>query len=204
MSLLANTRNLAPIIFALCGVLPCAASCPDSLPMTHPMWSRPFMTLDGQTTTLAAFRKTNPEKILVLNLWATWCAPCVKELPAFSRLQKKWSARARFLGLAIDTRENVRAFLARQTPAFPVWLGSASDLALFAREREAVSGLPMTLALDRDLRVLARHSGAFPEETLEELLRKDAPRQANPWDCRFLRAIRTRQKLKIAEKKHGI
>ncbi|MGE0044590.1 MAG: TlpA family protein disulfide reductase [Hyphomonadaceae bacterium] len=121
-----------------------------------PATAHPFTDAEGQPRTLADFRG----RVVVLNLWASWCAPCRREMPTLARLQREMGPRGvAVLAVTID-REGDRA-LAREL------LGEYSDGALpyYEDPRSAMGfaigapGLPTTLIIDREGREVARLAG---------------------------------------------
>jgi thiol-disulfide isomerase/thioredoxin len=113
--------------------------------------------------------------VLVLNFWASWCAPCREELPDFAALRAQFRPRGvEFVGLAIDNSANVAQFLQRQPVNYPILVGegAASNL---ARQLGNPSGaLPYTIVLDRDGNIVMKHLGRLPRATLEAALGKIA------------------------------
>jgi thiol-disulfide isomerase/thioredoxin len=87
---------------------------------------------------------------LLLNFWATWCPPCVRELPLLDGFHREQAANGwRVAGLAIDTLEPVQQFLAKHPVSFPIGLAGAGGIEL-ARELGNASGaLPFTAVFDR-------------------------------------------------------
>lgn len=109
-------------------------------------------------------------KPLVLNFWATWCAPCRAEMPAFSRVQQRLGSQAQILGLTSDEPARVARFADEVRVSYPLLLGGpevdALSVALGNRDRV----LPFTVVLDADGRVVEQHVGAYSEAGLEEAI----------------------------------
>ena len=112
-------------------------------------------TLDGIETSTAAFR----DKVTLLNLWATWCAPCVRELPALASLHAALGGEGfQVVALSLDRggRHQVEPFLQRAGIAgLPVFLDPKGQSMKELRLR----GLPTTLLIDRQGREIARLEG---------------------------------------------
>jgi thiol-disulfide isomerase/thioredoxin len=123
---------------------------------------------DGGELSLAAWRG----RPLVVNFWATWCPPCVKELPIFDRFHREQQAWA-VIALAIDGPAQVRDFLRRVPVSLPVGIAAVGGGELMRALGNTQGGLPFTLLVDARDRVAWRHLG---ETTLEQL--QQAVRQA--------------------------
>lgn len=109
------------------------------------LWRQTFKQIDGTELRMATF-KGQP---LVLNFWATWCPPCVAELPLLSAFftenkGKNWQV----LGLAVDQAEPVRQFLARSPLSFPVALAGFAGIELSRSLGNLSGGLPFTVVFD--------------------------------------------------------
>ncbi len=123
--------------------------------------------LDGKPQPLSQWRG----KVVVVNFWATWCAPCREEIPVFIRLQDKYRSRGlQFVGIAIDQPEKVRPYAAELGMNFPVLIGDvgAIDLARTLGNRAGV--LPFTVILGRDGKIFRTEIGAVKEPAIEPLL----------------------------------
>lgn len=115
-------------------------------------------------------------RLLVVNFWATWCPPCLKEMPGFSRLQGRLSGKGvQFVGIGIDSADKIREF-ARTVPiSYPLLVAPADTLNLARKFGNHSDGLPYTVVLDPKGRVLATRLGAWSETDLEKFL-AESPR----------------------------
>lgn len=122
--------------------------------------------LAGQEQALRA----TPDEITVLNFWATWCVPCLKELPELVALHHQWQERGvRVVGAAIDsgTPADVRAFAARQGMDYALRLGTQQ----WARGHFGIFGLPVTLVVDRHGQIRQRLIGPQTGAQFEAAIR---------------------------------
>ncbi len=105
--------------------------------------SFPVPSTDGKTQTLAAYRG----KIIVMNLWATWCPPCRSEMPDFENLYETYRRR----GLVViginqgESRQRASSFAQSLHIKYPIWLDSQQQ---YGRTYIAL-GLPTTVVIDR-------------------------------------------------------
>jgi thiol-disulfide isomerase/thioredoxin len=89
-------------------------------------------------------------KVLVVNFWATWCAPCREEMPDLARLQARYEARGvQLVGVAIDEKKAVQEFLQRTPVSYPVLIGGYEATRLSEKAGNTRGGLPYTLVIDR-------------------------------------------------------
>lgn len=124
--------------------------------MVEGLWSSGFDTPDGGRLALASLRG-HP---LVLNFWATWCPPCIREMPTLDRFQRDFAGRGWLVvGLAADKLEPVREFLARAPVSYPIGLAGFAGIDLSRRLGNVGGGLPFSLILGRDGRLVQRHIG---------------------------------------------
>lgn len=126
-----------------------------------------FSGPQGETRTLGELRGT----VLIVNFWATWCAPCREEMPGFVRLQSRWQDRGvRFVGLAQDDPAKVVEFGRQLGVNYPLWTSDTAATDLSRRLGNRLGVLPHTVLLDKDGRVLESRIGVFREEDLESRL----------------------------------
>jgi thiol-disulfide isomerase/thioredoxin len=114
--------------------------------------------LDGTTTSLAAYRG----EYIVVNFWASWCAPCRKELPLLDQWNAAWNNRgARVIAISIDTdAKKAKAFVDEMNVKLPVMHDGPDGL---ARTLD-IPSVPYTLLLDRDGNVIGEVQGSKESE----------------------------------------
>lgn len=119
--------------------------------------------LEGREVRLADLRG----QVVVVNVWATWCPPCIVETPGFVGLQEEFAGEVQFLGLSLDDSEaEVRAFAEKHGVNYPLLVGPNRAGAGYH-----VPMLPTTLLIDRGGRVRFRHEGLLLAHALRPALR---------------------------------
>lgn len=129
------------------------------------LFGAPLADPAGNQTTLARWQG----KPLLVNFWATWCPPCLIEMPVFSRLQEKHKG-VQFIGIAIDTAPNVQAFSASHNYSYPLLVGTEQVMSLMGELGNDRNGLPFTLAIDAGGQVRHVRLGGLSEAETEEII----------------------------------
>ena len=110
----------------------------------------------GGIRTLQHYR----EKILILNFWATWCKPCLEEIPLLVSIQERYAEQGvRVVAVSADQKETqsrIRPFLDQFKSNFPIWLGGTTE---HMEELGLGHTLPATAIIDRAGRVVGRIMG---------------------------------------------
>lgn len=164
------------VLLALSLIIAVQANAAEGGPLTPLDSPRPapeFSLADtaGDTHTLADYRG----RVLVVNFWATWCPPCVKEMPALDRLQQQLGeAGVQVVGINMgETTDDIASFNERVPVDFPLLL--SPDMS--AGQDWGVRGLPTTFILDPEGRIVFEVLGDQPwdDATIVDQIRELAP-----------------------------
>jgi thiol-disulfide isomerase/thioredoxin len=142
------------------GILP-PAKIPDRLPQ--------FSLADrtGRVTSIASFG----DKSLIINFWATWCAPCRSEIPLLETLHSEWAGReVSVVGIAVDYRDKVLEFADRFKISYPLLIGEQDALDAAAAFGVESPVFPFTVFTDRRGEVVALYIGELHRPQAELIL----------------------------------
>jgi thiol-disulfide isomerase/thioredoxin len=132
--------------------------------VTRRLWGLSFETPQGPALSMARFQG----KPLLVNFWATWCAPCIEEMPMLDAFHRQHAANGwQVVGLAIDQPSSVRKFLQRTPVGFPIGLAGLEGTELTRSLGNDVGGLPFSVQFGADGRVLQRRMGRLSEADLK-------------------------------------
>jgi len=135
-------------------------------------WAQQFDTPTGSSLNLASLKG----KPVLLNFWATWCPPCVKEMPELDRFHTEFGPKGwQVLGLAIDGPTPVKEFLAKVHVGFGIGLAGFGGTELAQALGNAAGGLPFSLLIDAQGRVRHRKMGATHFDELAGWAREITP-----------------------------
>jgi thiol-disulfide isomerase/thioredoxin len=131
------------------------------------LYATQLTDLNGQAQSLGQWQG----KLLVLNFWATWCAPCREEIPRLIETQRKHSGQGvQIVGVAVDSVEKTAAYSRDIGIDYPVLVDEAGGLALARRLGNRPSVLPFTAFVDGEGRVSATVAGGVDQKGLDQLL----------------------------------
>lgn len=130
------------------------------------LWKTAFETPEGTALDLSALQGRK----LLVNFWATWCPPCVAELPLLDQFHSAQGANGwQVLGLAVDQPSSVRKFLARAPVSFPIGMAGLGGTELSKSLGNTEGGLPYSVLFDASGHVTARKMGQLKPEDLVKL-----------------------------------
>jgi peroxiredoxin len=115
-----------------------------------------FNDLDGQPMAMARWK----DRIVVLNFWATWCPPCVEEMPDLQRVHDEYSARGvTVVGLGIDSPSALKRFRDEYLLSLPLFAAGAGGSELGRALGNPSGALPYTVVIDRKGRIVQARLG---------------------------------------------
>lgn len=121
--------------------------------------------LDGKPHRLSEYRGRR----VLLNLWASWCKPCLEEMPALAGTQARFGDHAPIvIGIAMDDPVRARSFLAAHPVNYPILLGQLSPPSTSSTLGNTAETLPFSVLIDAAGRVLAVHSGPLQPAQLTQ------------------------------------
>jgi peroxiredoxin len=117
-----------------------------------------LQTLEGETVTLSGLRG----QPVILNFWASWCPPCVGEMPYLQEIYEEWEGKGlKLLAVNLDSNAALaRNFLEKEGLTLPVLLDNLQNVA----ERYNINGIPTTFFIDKDGIIREKVVGAFPNK----------------------------------------
>ena len=123
--------------------------------------------LDGQPLDILDLHNQEP---LIINFWATWCAPCRKEMPLLNNYYLTRNAdQANVLGIAIDEIDQVNSFIAELGIDFPVLVGQSEAYELMQTLGNSILTLPYTILVNNEGRIIWSKSTEIKREDLEQI-----------------------------------
>jgi len=122
---------------------------------------------EGQTQSLAQWRG----RLLIVNFWATWCAPCREEMPMFARAQALHGDRGlQFVGIAVDEGPKVRQFAAEIGLNYPALIGGYGAMELSKTLGNSMMALPFTVVIDRKGSIVLTQLGPLTPAQVDRLV----------------------------------
>ncbi|MEY4341141.1 MAG: hypothetical protein RL541_645 [Pseudomonadota bacterium] len=128
------------------------------------LWAAEFDTPEGQILKMQDLQG----KPLVINFWATWCPPCIEEMPLLDTFFRQNASKSwQMVGLAIDQPSRVRQYLSQNAVSYPIGLAGMTGTNLGRLLGNAQGGLPFTVVLDGQGGVVQRKLGKLSKEEIQ-------------------------------------
>ena len=140
---------------------------PDPVAVGEIVLAASFAGLDDKPQALEQWRG----KVLVVNFWATWCAPCREETPVFTAMQDKYGTRGlQIVGLAIDRADQVRDFAREFGINYPLLIVGFKAVEIMRTLGNTAGALPFSVIYDRNGQAILAKLGSFHADDLESKL----------------------------------
>ena len=131
-----------------------------------PLRTASFVDLNGRSRTLSEWAG----KLVVVNFWATWCAPCLEEIPLLMAARKSYAGTVEIVGIAVDLVAKVSEFAAKLSIDYTVLLAGADGLELMRSLGNRSGGLPFTVFMDRSGTPVWKKLGVLRQPELDAML----------------------------------
>ena len=136
-------------------------------PSIKAFFANSWQTPDGKTADSEKWR----EKVLVVNFWASWCPPCVEEMPALDKIQQEYvSKNVLIVGIGIDSPSNIRDFLQKTPISYPIVVGGLEGSSLSKQMGNTQGALPYTVIINPKGKSVFTKLGKISEEELRSAI----------------------------------
>ena len=127
----------------------------------------PLHDVAGKAQTLAPYKG----RVLVVNFWASWCGPCVAEMPELVRLHDTYARKGiEFVGIGVDSQQNVQTFLKKVPVDYPIFVSGFGGVDLARGLGNTAGALPFTVVIDANGAVRSTKLGQVTPAELSKTL----------------------------------
>lgn len=111
-------------------------------------------------------------KLIAINFWATWCAPCREEIPAFVELQEKYSSQGlQFIGIALQQADEVRDFIEKYNVNYPSLVGGDEVIKIASQFGNNIGAMPYTVIINLDGKIAFTRRGPLSKPEAEAVIK---------------------------------
>jgi thiol-disulfide isomerase/thioredoxin len=136
-------------------------------PSIKAFFANPWKTPDGKSANIDDWRG----KVLVVNFWASWCPPCVEEMPTLDKIAQEYASKnVLIVGIGIDSPSNIRQFLEKTPVSYPILIGGLDGSALAKQMGNAQGALPYTVIINAKGKSVFTKLGKISEEELKKAI----------------------------------
>jgi thiol-disulfide isomerase/thioredoxin len=144
-----------------------AVAAPAQRSPVERLWAASLTGVDGKPVTLASFKGQK----VVVNFWASWCGPCVEEMPELVALSHQYKQKGiRFVGIGVDSEQNVKTFLQKVKVDYPVFISGYAGADLARNFGNTAGALPFTVVIDETGKVRETKLGQIQPAELKKTL----------------------------------
>ncbi len=137
-------------------------------PAIKAFFANPWQTPDGKSVNTEQWRG----KVLVVNFWASWCPPCVEEMPTLDKLNTEFSSKnVLFVGIGIDSPSNIREFLKNTPVSYPIVIGGLEGSNLSKQMGNSQGALPYTIIINSNGKASSSKLGKISEDELRSAIK---------------------------------
>ena len=136
-------------------------------PSIKAFFANPWQTPDGKPANSQNWRGN----VLVVNFWASWCPPCVEEMPALDKIAQEYAPKnVLIVGIGIDSPSNIREFLQKTPISYPIVLGGIEGSNLSKQMGNTQGALPYTVVINSKGKSIYTKLGKISEEELKKAI----------------------------------
>ena len=136
-------------------------------PSIKAFFANPWQTPDGKPANSQNWRGN----VLVVNFWASWCPPCVEEMPALDKIAQEYAPKnVLIVGIGIDSPSNIREFLQKTPVSYPIVLGGLEGSNLSKQMGNTQGALPYTVVINPKGKSIYTKLGKISEEELKKAI----------------------------------
>jgi len=120
-----------------------------------------LLTLNGEEVKLTDY----PDKIVILDFWATWCGPCRRGIPDLVSIQNEYKEKVVEIGISLDqpsTQRNIQPFIDHFGINYPIVMGTMEVVIAYGN----IQAIPTSFIIDGERNIVRKHVGLVPKETL--------------------------------------
>lgn len=142
------------------------AAAADAAPTAQEFYAKSFPDATGKSFPMADLKG----HVVVINFWATWCVPCVEEIPSLSKISTSYGKKVEFIGIGIDSAANIAEFEKKVQASYPLLVAASDGSELVRDFGDSMGGLPFTIIIDKKGNVKNSKMGPVDEAELRRWL----------------------------------
>ncbi len=136
-------------------------------PSIKAFFANPWQSPDGKSVYSENWRG----KVLVVNFWASWCPPCVEEMPTLDKIAQEYASKnVLIVGIGIDSPSNIREFLGKTPVSYPIVVGGLEGSNLAKQMGNSQGALPYTIIINQKGKAIYAKLGKISEEELKKAI----------------------------------